>query len=211
MHESIARSADVITMRADVSSHEAVLQDYLEKTAGGDDSAFASFYDESSRLVHSVAMRFLADQADADEVTLDVFKQVWRSASVFDATRGTVIAWLVTMARSRAIDKLRSAASHIRRQQSIQDGFELVEKRATPEQASLLNQQRRIVQSALALLPKEQRSAISLAYFEDMSHQEISGRLGLPLGTVKTRIRLGMLRLRSYLEPEMARVRGANS
>lgn len=210
MDESNAASADVGTVRAEVRSHEAVLRHYLEQTAGGDDSAFASFYDESSRLVHSVAKRFLPDQADADEVTLDVFTQVWRTASVFDSTRGTVTAWLVTMARSRAIDKLRSAGSHVRKQESIDDGFELVEKRATPEQSSLLNQQRSIVQSALAALPVEQRMAISLAYFEDMSHREISGRLGLPLGTVKTRIRLGMLRLRDRLEPEKARVRGAN-
>ena len=210
MDESTAASWDVGTVRAEVRSHEADLRRYLEMTAGGDDRAFALFYDESSRLVHSVARRFLADQADADEVTLDVFTQVWRSASVFDPARGTVTAWLVTMARSRAIDKLRSAGPRALTRESIEDGFELVEKRATPEQSSLVNQRRRIVQSALATLPVEQRKAIGLAYFEDLSHQEISERLGLPLGTVKTRIRLGMLRLRDLLGTESARGRGAN-
>ena len=102
MNESNATPSSVGIDRGDVRTHEVVWRHYLEKTAGGDDRAFASFYDESSRLVHSVAMRFLADQADADEVTVDVFTQVWRSASVFDAKRGTVTAWLVTMARSRA-------------------------------------------------------------------------------------------------------------
>lgn len=193
-----------------VRTHEAVWRHYIEKTAGGDDRAFASFYDESSRLVHSVAMRFLADQADADEVTLDVFTQVWRSASVFDSKRGTVTAWLVTMARSRAIDKLRSVASKVRKQESIDDGFEVVEKRDTPEQTSLLNQRRRRVQSALSLLPADQRRAINLAYFEDLSHQEISSRLELPLGTVKTRIRLGMMRLREYLGESAATAGGVN-
>jgi RNA polymerase sigma-70 factor, ECF subfamily len=155
-------------------------------------------------------MRFLSDHADADEVTLDVFTQVCRNASVFDATRGTVTAWLVTMARSRAIDKLRAVASRVKKQESIDDGFELVEKRETPEQTTLLNQQRRNVQAALAFLPVEQRSAINLAYFEDLSHQEISDRLRLPLGTVKTRIRLGMLRLRGHLGSEASRARGVN-
>lgn len=182
----------------------------MEKAAGGDDQAFAALYDESCRLVHSVAMRFLADQADADEVTLDVFTQAWRSASVFDAARGSVTAWLVTMARSRAIDKLRTVAPRAQRQESIKDGFELAEQSRTPEQASLLNQQRRSVQSALAMLPAEQRNAISLAYFEDLSHHEISARLGLPLGTVKTRIRLGMLRLRGHLGGSAAGAGGLN-
>ena len=98
MDESNATLSGVVTHRGADRTHEAVWRRYLEKTAGGDDRAFASFYDESSRLVHSVAMRFLADKADADEVTLDVFTQVWRSASVFDAKRGTVTAWLVTSA-----------------------------------------------------------------------------------------------------------------
>ena len=210
MDESGTTSPSVVKDRGEVRTHEAVWRHYLEKTAGGDDHAFASFYDESSRLVHSVAMRFLFDQADADEVTLDVFTQVWRSASGFDAKRGTVTAWLVTMARSRAIDKLRSAASRVRKQDSIDDGFEVVEKRETPEQASQLNQQRRHVKSALAILPANQRSAINLAYFEDLSQKQISDRLGLPLGTVKTRIRLGMMRLREYLSPEAAHAAGAN-
>ena len=210
MDESNATLSGVVTHRGADRTHEAVWRRYLEKTAGGDDRAFASFYDESSRLVHSVAMRFLADKADADEVTLDVFTQVWRSASVFDAKRGTVTAWLVTMARSRAIDKLRSISTKVQKQEPIGDGFELVEPRDTPEQTSLLNQQRRKVQSALAKLPADQFSAINLAFFEDLSHQEISNRLRLPLGTVKTRIRLGMIRLREYLGEEAARAGGMN-
>jgi RNA polymerase sigma-70 factor (ECF subfamily) len=210
MDESSASPSGVQQNRGEFRLHETAWRQYLEKTAGGDDRAFALFYDESSRLVHSVAMRFLADRADADEVTLDVFTQVWRSASVFDSKRGTVMAWLVTIARSRAIDKLRSSASKARKQDSIEDGFELVENRETPEQSSQLSQQRRKVQSALAMLPPDQRSAIDLAYFEDLSHQEISERLGLPLGTVKTRIRLGMIRLRVYLRAESALAGVAN-
>ena len=210
MDESKATLSGVVTHRGADRTHEAVWRRYLEKTAGGDDRAFASFYEESSRLVHSVAMRFLADKADADEVTLDVFTQVWRSASVFDAKRGTVTAWLVTMARSRAIDKLRSVASKMRKQESIDEGFELAERRDTPEQTTLLNQRRRKVKSALAKLPVDQSRAINLAYFEDLSHQEISDRLKLPLGTVKTRIRMGIMRLREYLGEEAARAGGVN-
>ena len=155
-------------------------------------------------------MRFLADAADADEVTLDVFTQAWRSADTFNASRGTVMAWLVTIARSRAIDRLRSIASRSQNLDSIEDGFELVERRESPEESCLLNQQRRKVQAALPMLPEEQRRAIDLAYYENLSHQEISSRLGLPLGTVKTRIRLGMIRLRDCLGAETARARGVN-
>ena len=210
MDESNASSYGVSIDKGGLRTHEAVWRRYLEQAAGGDDGAFASFYDESSRLVHSVAKRFLADKADADEVTLDVFTQAWRSASAFNASRGTVTSWLVTMARSRSIDKLRSIATRLQKRESIEDGFELVEQRATPEQSSFLNEQRRNVQSALAMLPEEQRKAISLAYFEDLSHQQISSRLGLPLGTVKTRIRLGMIRLRDCLGTETARAGGVN-
>ena len=154
MCESNAPLSSVGTDRGELRTHEAAWRFYVERAAGGDDGAFASLYEESSRLVHSVAMRFLADQADADEVTLDVFTQAWRSASTFSASRGTVTAWLVTMARSRAIDKLRSVAPRAQRRESIEDGFEIVEKRETPEQSSLLNQQRRSVQSALATFAK---------------------------------------------------------
>lgn len=210
MNESNLTASSVGTGNKEFRTHEAVWCHYMEKTARGDAGAFAAFYDESSRLVHSVVMRFLGDQADADEVTLDVFIQVWRSASEFDSKRGSVTAWLVTMARSRAIDKLRSIGSKVQKQESINDGFELIEKRETPEQASLLNQQRQNVRSALAVLPPDQRSVLNLAYYEDLSHQEISARLGLPLGTVKTRIRLGMVRLRDHLGAKVAQAGQVN-
>jgi RNA polymerase sigma-70 factor (ECF subfamily) len=172
---------------------------YINAAAGGEEHAFARLYDESSRLVYSIAYRVLGNAADAEEVTADVYAQVWRSARDYSAERGSPSTWLVMLARSRALDRLRSRDSRRQRETPLDEASTARSLDEPPEQVVALNQQRSIVRSAMASLAPEQREAIELSFFAGLTHSELAERLGAPLGTVKTRIRLGMIKLRQSL------------
>lgn len=167
--------------------------------ARGDEGAFSSFYDETNTLVYSLAIRMLGNVEDAEEVTLDVYNQAWRIAKSFTPERGSVTAWLMTLARTRSLDRIRSRASRQRSVEPIPEQFDPPANVHTPEAQSVTSQQRRIVAEAMSQLPNEQRRALELAYFQGLSHSELASALGEPLGTVKTRIRLGMIKLRELL------------
>jgi len=179
---------------------ESAWKEYVGRAAGADQSGLAALYDESSSLVYSVALRMLGHREDAEEVTLDVYTQVWRTAASYDPSRGTVAAWLVTQARSRAIDRMRARGSRREREQPMVKFFDLEVDAPSPEQESEAGQRRRRLLAALATLAPEQREVIQLAFFSDLTHGELASQLGQPLGTVKSRIRLGMIKLREQLE-----------
>jgi RNA polymerase sigma-70 factor (ECF subfamily) len=141
----------------------------------------------------------LSNPADAEEVTVDVYNQVWRTAASFKNSRGSVTSWLVVLARSRAIDHIRSRTARERREEPIVDQAILPSGGDNPEEASSAGQLRHKVRRALAGLPTEHRRAVELAFFFGLSHSELAERLGLPLGTVKTRIRSSMIKLRESL------------
>lgn len=175
----------------------------LARVGGADQSALAQLYDASSPAVFGLTLRILGDRAAAEEVTLDVYTQVWKTASQYTPERGAASSWLLMLARSRSIDRLRSRA---RRDQDRETPLEaqvteVADPAPTPEQTSVEAARRQVIQSALGTLDPRQREAIDLAFFSGFSHREIATRLGQPLGTVKTRIRLGMVRLRELLEP----------
>jgi RNA polymerase sigma-70 factor, ECF subfamily len=176
---------------------------HVEMVAAGDHDALARLYDETSPLVHGTALRILGDGADADEATVDVYAQVWRTASSFDSSRGSVSSWLVMLARSRALDRLRSKATRRERETPLESLAEPRSQEESPDETAAMNQQRRLVRAALRELSQEQREAIELAFFSGLSHSELAARLSQPLGTVKTRIRLGMMKLRQLLEPAL--------
>jgi len=174
---------------------------FLARIAAGDQSALAELYDASSAKVFGLAMKILGDRDAAEEVTVDVYTQVWRKIASYDAQRGTPGSWLMTMTKNRAIDGFRSRYLERGRQVPLDEAAELPGHEATPEQYSAGLERQRLVQAALAVLSTEQRQAIALAYYWGMSQSEIADRLKLPLGTVKTRMRLGMIRLREVLAP----------
>jgi RNA polymerase sigma-70 factor, ECF subfamily len=174
----------------------------LQRVASGDAGGLGAVYDRHGRAVYSLALRILGDEGDAEEVTQDVFAQAWRRAGQYDQTRGTVAAWLLVMARTRAIDRFR--ARRVRPEGRVQDDADLTLQQlpaTSPDAASemMAAERGQRVRRALEDLPFLQRVAIELAYFEGLSQREIAERLEQPLGTVKTRMRLGLLKLRDAL------------
>ena len=149
-------------------------------------------------MVYSVALRILGNEADAEEVTLDVYAQVWRTAAKFTNERGSVNAWLIMLARSRAIDRFRSR-SRSRAEEPVDALMELAGGGPDPEQVSLLAENTDRIRAALQSISPEQREAIELAFFSGYTQSELAEHLGEPLGTVKTRIRLGMMKLKDQL------------
>ena len=174
--------------------------DYIRRCASRDESALAALYDESSQLAYSIAMRVLQDEADASEVVLDVYKEVWDGAARFDEQRGSAAAWLVILARSRAIDRRRFRTAQMRTSASVEQLREVTCSRPNPESVAIAGQKRQAVMRALEAVPWEQRQALELSFFSGLTHPEIADELGEPLGTVKTRIRLAVARLRELLK-----------
>lgn len=171
--------------------------DLLEAIAQGDERSLASLYDRYHRLAFSLALRVVNDRGRAEDVVQDAFLSVWRKAGSYSVARGSVKTWLTSIVRNRAIDVVRA-----RRESDGDDEAVLLGLRDSSP--SIIEQvtaslDRDTVRAAITVLPVEQRSAIAMAYFEGRSHSEIAGMTGLPLGTVKSRIRLGMHRLRDEL------------
>jgi RNA polymerase sigma-70 factor (ECF subfamily) len=172
----------------------------LLKVAEGDQSAFTTLYEITSKSVFGLVLRILNDRATAEEVLLDVYTQAWRQARNYDRGRGTPIAWLMTIARSRAIDRLRSS-KYDQHKENLDHAGELTAQSPSPEDHSVLVERQKIVRQALESLTPEQKEVIELAYFSGLSHTEIATKLGHPLGTVKTRTRLAMIKMREMLSP----------
>lgn len=169
----------------------------LRQITGGDEVALASLYDRYKTILFSLILRILHSQPEAEDILQDVFIQVWKKAADFDETRGRPFTWLVTLARSRAIDRLR--------QLSARERTATEASRAAPEEwtdaveDAIKSEQSAVVRQALAELPEEQRRTLLLAYFEGLTQTEIAEKLSAPLGTVKTRMRSGMIKLRELL------------
>lgn len=173
----------------------------IARMAAGDRSAFGPFYDRYAPLVHGLIVRIVRDHADAAEVLQEVFWQTWQAAGSYDPTRGSPEAWLVMRARARAIDRVRSVR---RRSETFVAPLdeELAPARSPAADLAGAVADRSIVQGLLARLPDHQREVIQLAYFGGLTQTEIAERLKQPLGTVKTRMRTGLERLREALRAE---------
>ena len=174
----------------------------IRGVADGDQQALASLYDATSRTVYGLLLRILADSSAAEEVLLDVYTQVWRQAAAYSAERGSPLAWLTTIARSRAIDRLRRGRLEQQRTGPLDlSATQVASGGMSVEEDVQARETGAFVRAALDSLAPEQREVIELAYYGGMSHSEIAAARNLPLGTVKTRTRLGMMRLREMLRP----------
>ncbi|HEY2013871.1 MAG TPA: sigma-70 family RNA polymerase sigma factor [Bryobacteraceae bacterium] len=169
----------------------------LSQVAERDEQALAKLYDETSRIVYGLALRMVRDPSAAEDITLEVYLQVWRRAGLYLPGRATVTSWLAMLARSRSIDWLRSPQARLAQQSNPLDEVEAFRDAAPdPEHACVDAAHQRAVRRGIEDLAPEQRQVIELAFFSGLSHSEIAGRLGQPLGTVKSRIRAGMSQLR---------------
>jgi RNA polymerase sigma-70 factor (ECF subfamily) len=170
--------------------------------AAGDRDAFSRFYDLTAPMAFGLIRRVLRDPEAAAEVLQEVFWQVWQDAPRYDPTRGTAEAWLVMRAKTRAIDRLRSIRRRDRTFVAPVDESVAQRREDPAPNPAVVAEDRGLIQTALAQLPEPQRRVIELAFFEGLTHSEIATRLGEPLGTVKTRARLGLDRLRGVLGGE---------
>ena len=173
----------------------------LSAASRGDESAFARLYDLTSARVYGLVRRVVRDPAQSEEVAQEAYLEVWRQSARYDAGRGSVLAWMLTIAHRRAVDRVRAAESaqeRDRRYAATGDGppYDVVEETVTARLDSVR------VRRALDTLTDVQREAITLAYFGGYTHREVSDLLGVPLGTVKTRMRDGLIRMRDTLGVE---------
>jgi RNA polymerase sigma-70 factor, ECF subfamily len=173
----------------------------VERIKAGDESALADVYDEYSPLVFGLALRTTNDRGMAEDVTQDVFVNLWKRPERFDPERGSLRALLAAMTRNRAIDLIRSASATHRREEN-EGRLAAATATASVEDEALRTERSEAVRRALAELPEEQRAAIDLAYFAGHTYREVATLLGIPEGTAKSRLRIGMQRLASLLEAE---------
>lgn len=189
--------ADRTKLRASEEDWQALVR----SIAAGDQLALRALYRRTYRIVFTLAMRILDNRESAEEVTLDVFYDVWRRASGYDPAGGTVLGWIMNQARSRAIDRLRFEQRKKRVHSSGVDPLPAATGDDS-ERVVGLTEQRRALGAGLAVLTPPEREAIETAFFSDLTYSEVAKRLDQPLGTVKTRIRSGLAKLRRALAPE---------
>lgn len=167
--------------------------------AGGDQGALYSLYEQTHRIVFTLIVRIVMNRETAEEVTLDVFHDVWRRAASYDPVNGSVVGWIMNQARSRAIDRLRFDQRK-KRVNTYPDSLRPETDIADPQQACLFEEQGRVLRNALEALAPEERNAIETAFFSELTYEQTAKKLNQPLGTVKTRIRSGLGKLRAALK-----------
>jgi len=179
-------------------------EELIARVRWREEPALATIYDRYSRLIYTIALRIVGDRELAEEVVQDVFQAVWQSAGSFQPS-GNFSAWLIGIARHRAIDATRSRRHRARAREELLDDERMAGQGGPGDGGADVLMLRAVVRDALAELPASQRQAIELAYYGGLSQSEIAERLGEPLGTVKTRTRLAMMKLRDALKPIMER------
>lgn len=186
------------------SGYEDVLVQLLQETAGGDEAAFGQLYDATSRRLFGLTLRILGEPRAAEEAALEAYWVVWQRAGDYDPRRGAAMTWMLTLARSKSIDMLRSRRRRSEKEPPALRPVQWVADDApTPEAATENAQREARLRAALAKLPPAQRIAIETAYFGGLSYSEAAATLRAPLGTMKSRIRLGLQALRHHLSEEV--------
>jgi RNA polymerase sigma-70 factor (ECF subfamily) len=176
----------------------------LRRIALGDEAAFAALYDRFSPVLHGLALRMMNDANEAEDVVQEGFTYIWRRAGAFDASRSSAFAWAVMIVRNKAIDKLRVRLRGERLRDRVNTFPEqFTDRDEQSAQEPLFRERRTEVLSALSDMPPEQRQALQLAFFSGLTHEQIAEQLGAPLGTIKARIRRGLLRLRQIFQREI--------
>lgn len=175
----------------------------MAAVARADEVAFSVVYDRHSQVVYTTALRVLGNVQLAEDVTQEIFVRLWRRPTMFVAERGRFVPWLMSVARHRAVDEARARGRRVRHEAPVENdplAHVVADVGNDPEREAQISEDRSAVRRALGTLPVEQRLALELAYFGGLTQQQIADRLGEPIGTIKTRIRLGMQKLRRSLD-----------
>jgi RNA polymerase sigma-70 factor (ECF subfamily) len=181
-------------------------EELMQRLAYRDLVAFRALYDRYGNLVYSAALRVVRDAQIAEDMVQEIFLRIWRKPESYVAQRGRFVTWLTSVTRNRAVDEVRSRGRRFRHETASPEEQERelpASEQDDPALTAELSDQRRLILAALQHIPAEQREIIELAYFGGLTQQEIADLLSQPLGTVKTRIRLGMQKLRAALTPEL--------
>ena len=181
-------------------------EELMQRLAYRDLVAFRALYDRYGNLVYSAALRVVRDAQIAEDMVQEIFLRIWRKPESYVAQRGRFVTWLTSVTRNRAVDEVRSRGRRLRHETASPEEQERelpASEQDDPALTAELSDQRRLILAALKQIPSEQREIIELAYFGGLTQQEIADLLSQPLGTVKTRIRLGMQKLRAALTPEL--------
>lgn len=189
----------VSTLNMHQKSNRKPDQVLIEQVSKGDKGAFKEIYSRFSQVTYNLALRMLRDKEDAEEVVQEIFLQIWNKANSYDPERGAVSTWVLNIARSRSIDKLRSVGY---RNKNIEIDEEKVNSNVDlSRNIEDRDESKNVIKQALESLPEKQRIAIELVYFEGLTHIEAADKLNEPVGTIKTRIRLGVMKLKDKIMP----------
>jgi RNA polymerase sigma-70 factor, ECF subfamily len=171
----------------------------IQEIASGNEQALARLYDLTKHIIYNLAFKMLKNQAAAEEIVLEVYFQIWKQAHKYSEDRGAPLFWLITITRSRALDRLRHEKRLKNKTELLEELPSLIAQTESPELASIASERRKYVRAALAQLTPVQREVLTLAFYFGLTQIEIANLLGSPLGTVKTRIRCGLLKLKRTL------------
>jgi RNA polymerase sigma-70 factor, ECF subfamily len=186
---------DATVTTTELSRSSEILAGLLGQVARKNERALAELYDRTSRLVYGLALRMVREQSAAEDIVQEVYMQVWRRGDTFDPARGTALSWMVTITRSRALDRLRSSKAL----ESHENKGEELDTFRGPAPDPEHDERIQLVRRFLSQIPTDQRTVIELAFFHGLTHSEIASQTGLPLGTIKSRIRYGLMELREQL------------
>lgn len=194
----IQQRISFLSTQQQIDEHE-----LLQRVVAKDQAALATLYDRYARAMLGVAYKIVGSLEEAEEVVLDVFGQVWRTAETYSTSRGRLDSWLFMMTRSRSLDRIRALQRTARASSAAEEHaiIDFPSRVADPEQDVLVAERRQVVADALGGLPEGQRAVLELAYYKGLSHSEIAAHTGEALGTVKTRVRLGLSKLKEALAP----------
>ena len=190
---------DPTSQAAELLKRGEILAGLLSQIARNDEAAMAQLYDRTRHIVYGLVLRMLREQSAAEDTLQEIYLQIWRKAEAFDPARGSALSWIVTIARSRALDKLRSSRPVLSHDNSSEELDNFHSPYPDPEHISSVSERAKIVRRSLSQLPPDQRRVIEMAFFDGLTQSEIAIQTAIPLGTVKTRIRSGMRKLQEQL------------
>ena len=191
---------DIQDPRSERSSEERDLQLLVSRISQGDEDAMRVFYDMTVRLVYGLSYRIVSNSEDAEEVALEVYLYVWKNACQYDPELSKPLTWLFMLTRSRAIDKVRKSAKSVQIDDNIDESS--ITENENPEASHIAYETRKIIKYAMSQLSSKQKEVIELSYYYQYSHSEIAQRVGIPVGSVKSTIRLAMVKLKNIIKKE---------